>query len=119
MIKTILAIIGGLFVLLIAGSFIAGFVLMSSPADDITNNIIKENITIIYNGGEINPSEGYNLINSSEYGLCVEVPLSYYPITIFETGEEITINGEKYKILDYIELNTDGTTNDLVAVEPV
>lgn len=120
MIKTILAVIGAIFILLIAGSMAAGFILGVDSDNQSVDKIIKENLTIAdADGVVITPEEEYNLINSTEYGLCVQVPLKYYPVVIFEPNTTVTINDEKYNVVDYIELNTDGQTNDLVAVEPV
>lgn len=116
MIKTILAVIGAIVVILVAGSFALGFITeLNEPSD----SIINENITIDYIGGQITPQEGYSLINSTEYGLCIKVPLKYYPISIFEPNTTIKINNKEYEIVDYIELNTDGQTNDLVAVNQI
>ncbi|BBL61488.1 hypothetical protein [Methanobrevibacter arboriphilus] len=120
MIKTILAIIGGIFILLIVGSMAAGFLLTVDNDNQAVDKIIKENLTISdADGVVITPSQEYNLINSSEYGLCVEVPLKYYPVAIFEPNTTIKINDKDYVVVDYINLNVDGETNDLVAVESV
>ena len=120
MLKTILAIFGGIVLLIMVGSMTAGFLLSVDSDTQPVDELIKENLTIAdADGVVINPSQEYNLINSTEYGLCIEVPLKYYPVSIFEPNKTITINDKEYNVVDYIELNTDGITNDLVAVEPV
>nr|WP_302578243.1 hypothetical protein [Methanobrevibacter arboriphilus] len=118
MLKTILAIFGGIVLLIMVGSMTAGFFIgvASEPESSYSNNeIIDSDITIKDTlNRTLTDTEGYNLINSTEYGLGVEVP-DYTDLgDIFTPGLTLVINGEKYTIVDYIYEDK----RDFIALEP-
>lgn len=121
MIKTILAIFGGVVLLIMIGSMTAGFFIGLNSDTEIQsaysdNEIISKDITIKdITNQTLTDTEGYNLVNSSEYGLGVEVP-DYTDLgDIFTPGITLVINDEKYTIVDYIYEDK----RDFIALEPV
>lgn len=96
---------------------VVGFFSADETSSEYPNSeIISKDITIKDTlNRTLTDTDGYNLVNSSEYGLGIEVPEYTDLGNIFTPGITLVINGNKYIIVDYIY----DDKRDFIAIDPL